>query len=79
MSVDWEKHSTPEASLARRGKPLENALVHLIAGEVRLLSSLAVEHTPEPENRSHSDVVGENTNRVRTQLSRICTIVIPLK
>ena len=78
MSVDWEKYSTPEESLARMGKPLENALVHLIAGEVRLLSSLAVKHTPKPENRSHSDVVGENTNRVRMELARICILVIPL-
>jgi len=77
MSVDWARYSTPQETRAR-GKPDENAVVQLVAGEVRMLQTQQVEHTPITENRSHSEVIGQKTARVRTQLSRICTVVIPL-
>ena len=79
MSVDWAKYSTPQEAQARSGKPEENAVVQLIAGEVRKLPAQRVQHAPIAENQSHSEVVGKKTERVRTELSRICTIVIHLE
>src|SRR3990172_5398170 len=78
MSVDWARYSTPQEARARRKRPEDNAVVQLVAGQVRSLPSQHVEHTPIAENRSHSEVIGEKTPRVRVELSRICTIVIPL-
>lgn len=79
MSVDWERYSTPQEARGRRKKPGDNAVVQLIAGRVRSLPSQHVEHTPIAENRSHSEVIGEKTPRVRIALARICILVIPLK
>lgn len=79
MSVDWGEYSNPEQARNRRKKPEDNAVVALIAGEVRGLRSQTVEHAPIPVNRSHSEVVGEKSERVRIELSRICEVVIPLE
>ena len=79
MSVDWAKYSTPQESRARRKKPEDNAVVQLVAGQVRNVPSQEVEHTPIAENQSHSEVVGKKSDRVRTELSRICEIVIPIE
>ena len=78
MSVDWARYSTPQEARARRKRPEDNAVVQLIAGQVRSLPSQHVEHTPIVENRSHSEVIGEKTPRVRMELARICILVIAL-
>jgi len=63
MSVDWERYSTAEESRGRAGEPSANGVVTLVAGEVRSISGLAVEHSPDEErsNRAHSDVLGIST------------------
>ena len=79
MSVDWERYSSPEESVGRMGNAENNALVKLIAGQVRSELGLQVNHRPLPENRSHSEVLGKNTEGMRVKLSRLCILVIPLK
>jgi hypothetical protein len=79
MSVDWAKYTTPEGTRARARKPLENAVVQFVAGQVRAVPEQHVEHSPVESNRSHSAVVGRKTEKVRMALSRICTLVIPLE
>jgi len=73
MSVDWAKYTTPEETRARARRPIENAVVQFVAGQVRAVPGQKVEHSPDPllGNRSHSDVIGEKTPKVRVHLSRI--------
>jgi hypothetical protein len=81
MSVDWAKYTTPEKTRARARKRTDNAVVQFVAGQVRAVQGQKVEHSPNQleGNRSHSDVIGEKTPEVRTLLSRIYTLVIPLE
>jgi hypothetical protein len=81
MSVDWEKYATPGETRARARKPHENAVVQFEVGKVRALPGQAVEHSPDQEtgNRAHSDVIGEKSAEVRTQLSRIYELIVPLE
>lgn len=50
MSVDWSKYSSPEDTRARARKPVDNAVLALITGDIRTQVRLDVYHSPEPEN-----------------------------
>ena len=80
MSTDWSKYSSPEETKHRAsGLPAEEfAVVALPVGAVRSLGQL-VEHDPLPENRAHTNVIGEKDAEVRLKLTRICEIVIPVE
>lgn len=79
MSTDWEKYSTPEQTRERARVPEKNAVISLVAGEVREVPGQKVEHTPDVErsNRAHTDVLGEKDEEVRLKLKRIAGIAIP--
>lgn len=72
MSTDWDNYSTPEETRSRGLPPVENlGVLRLIAGEVRQIDSLVVEHTPKDDNRAHTDVFGDKTDpEVRLKLAR---------
>jgi len=82
ISVDWSKYSSPEQTRLRAKKPPDNAVMALIAGEIRTQVKLPVLHKPDPENQSHSEVTlpenGEDLTEARIKPGRIATIVIPL-
>jgi hypothetical protein len=82
MSVDWDKYSTQEETKQRAKRPDENAVISLIVGAVRKIDDLDVKHTPEANNRAHSEVdlpnSREELNKVRLLLYRVAQIVIPL-
>lgn len=80
MSVDWDKYARPEDTRSRARNPKDNAVIHLIAGEVRQIPDQAVIHTPDAgnNNRAHTDVLGEKHPEARVKLSRIYKLVIPL-
>lgn len=61
MSTDWAKYSTPEQSLGR--EPTKNGIVELIAGPVRAIEGMSVEHSPDVarDNRAHVDIRGMST------------------
>lgn len=81
MSVDWAKYAIPADTCARAKKPSENAVVQFVASHVRSVPGQKVEHFPDPSgnNRAHAGVIGEKTAEVRTLLSRIYVVVIPLE
>ena len=79
MSVDWARYSTCQECRARAKVPSDNAVVQLRTGRVRAVPGQTVGHSPIEINRSHADVTGDKTNRIRIELSRICDIVIPLE
>lgn len=58
MSVDWEKYSTAEEARLRAKEPEKNGIVALIAGRVRAIDNLIVEHEPILSNRAHSGIHG---------------------
>jgi hypothetical protein len=63
MSVNWQKYSTPTQARLRAKNPAVNGIIALRnAGDVRRIvaeqSPLRVEHTPEPDDRSHTEVFG---------------------
>ncbi len=78
MSVDWNKYSTAEEARQRARSPQDNAVVKLVAGQVRQVLGQTVAHTPTEDNRAHSEVLGEKSVEVRTRLLEICEMVIPL-
>lgn len=80
MSTDWDKYASPhETQLRGTGlPPAEFAVVALPVGEVRNLEQ-SVEHDPLPDNRAHTNVVGEKDTEVRLKLARICQVVIAVK
>jgi hypothetical protein len=79
MSTDWAKYSTAQEARDRARDSGANAVAALEAGRVRALPGQVVEHVPIEDNRAHSSVTGEKTPRVRIELKRICSIVIPLE
>jgi hypothetical protein len=70
MSSDWERYSTAAETLKRAADPSKNGIIQLVAGSVRAIEGLTVEHTPILTNRAHSDVIGEKTTEVRLRLKR---------
>lgn len=81
MSTDWCRYSTAEESRSRGRVPTDNAVIKLIAGQVREIPEQSVEHSPDSSrnNRAHTDVWGEKTAEVRIQFLRIYSTVIPLQ
>lgn len=63
MSTDWAKYSTPEASRGRATEPDKNGIVELMAGPVRAIEGMIVEHSPDVtrDNRAHTDIRGMST------------------
>lgn len=79
MSTDWSRYSTPnETRLRARKTPTDNAVLAMVAGDVRQVPDQQVVHTPQPENRAHADVRGEKDEEARVLIGRIATVVLPL-
>jgi hypothetical protein len=82
MSVDWNKYASKEDAKRRARIPADNAVVSLIVGGIRKIDDLDVKHTPEPGNRSHSEVDlpadREQLTEVRFLLNRLAVPVVPL-
>ncbi len=84
MSVNWGKYSSIEETREQGRKPPENAVVQLLVGNVRSITPLRVDHSPDFEhsNRSHCDVAfpeqPEDITEVRRALLEIATIVAEL-
>lgn len=83
MSTDWDKYSTPQETQARakRSSPADNGVLKMSVGGVRDINGLSVEHTPEPFNRAHTDVLGDKKSnpKVRLMLQRLSEWVIKLE
>jgi len=78
MSTDWKEYSSPEQTRLRANKPCENGVLSLVTGNVREIRGLLVEHTPQPDDRAHTDVFGKKEPEVRVKLSRIYKWEIPV-
>jgi hypothetical protein len=80
MSTDWEKYSTPVATRNRARRPEDNGVISFNAGQVRAISGLTVNHSPDLEscNRAHTDIRGEKTPEVRLKLQRIFKLIISI-
>jgi len=66
MSTDWEKYSDPEQTRLRAtSQPNENGVLSMVTGEVRKIPGLLVEHSPQPDNRAHTDVTGKKDPQIR--------------
>ncbi len=81
MSTDWNKYSTPEETLKRARIPSKNAVIQMQVGDVRKIPGQQVQHTPLPDNRAHTDVLGEKDRdpEVRIKFRRIFNWAIPFK
>lgn len=83
MSVDWGKYSSPENTRDRASNnPHKNAVIRMLVLGIRQMPSLDVKHTPEPDNRSHSDVLGipsapEDRTEIRMILLGLSEVVLP--
>ena len=78
MSTDWDKYSTAVETRARGPNPPDEYwVVRMNVGEVRGVPGQTVEHSPLPENRAHTDVIGEKDEEARVKLRRLSVRVIP--
>ena len=80
MSTDWEKYSTPQEARDRARTPRDNAILKMVAGDVRRIPSQTVVHEPDPHNRAHTEVFGDKkaTPEVRVLFGRIFEYAIRL-
>src|SRR5947208_1595655 len=79
MSTDWDKYASAEDTLKNARDPKVNAVVSMNVGEVRSIPGQSVQHMPLPENRAHTDVIGDKggkNSEVRVKFTDICRIVI---
>jgi hypothetical protein len=77
LSVDWCRYSSPEETQGRTGQPEKYGVVRMVAGVVREIQGLTVEHDPLAENRAHSEIYGNKKDQeVRVLLTRACDWVI---
>jgi hypothetical protein len=58
VSVDWEKYSTAEQTRYRARNPSQFGVIALVAGKVRKIEGLSVQHEPIKSNRAHSGIHG---------------------
>lgn len=78
-SVDWERYSTPQEALNRRKDPKMNVILEVLASQIRDIEGLDVQHRPSPDNRAHSDIVGDlkaGDPKARVLLSRKASFAI---
>jgi hypothetical protein len=82
MSTDWDKYSTPEETQKRvqRSAPEDNGVLSFNVGGVREIKPLLVEHTPEPENRAHTEILGDKKkdSEIRLKLKRLAQWAIKI-
>lgn len=76
MSTDWSEHATPEECRRRAGEPGNHGVVGLSVGGVRACEGLSVDHTPQPDHYSHTDIGGipdggPDLVQVRSQLFKM--------
>jgi hypothetical protein len=79
MSVNWNRYATAEETRSQGSQgPEKYGVVKMLAGEVRRIQGLSVEHDPEwPNNRAHSEVYGNKRDQeVKVRLMRACYWVI---
>jgi hypothetical protein len=57
ISVDWSNYSTALETRERATNPATTGIVGFVAGNVRSIADLEVQHTPRPDNRAHSDII----------------------
>jgi hypothetical protein len=79
LSVNWEKHSTPEETAKRDKNPSKIAAVAVVqAGACRQLGQ-TVEHTPMDDgcgfNEAHADICGKKTGSIQRKLRDSSRIV----
>lgn len=59
MSTDWSRYSTPLDTASRGRKPhTEYRVAEFSVQMVREVPEQEVRHTPKPDNRAHTDIVG---------------------
>ena len=60
MSTDWEEYSTAHEARGRATHPVASGIVALVAGTVRAIEQMSVQHSPDEQrsNRAHTDVIG---------------------
>jgi hypothetical protein len=73
MSTNWSRYSNPVDTQKEGKVPNDNGVVQLIAGAVRQIDALIVDHDPKPYNQAHTNIIGEKDEQVQVLLSRIVT------
>lgn len=79
MSTCWERYSTAEEARQRAAHPEDNGVVRMLVRRVRGIPGVQVDHSPLPDNRSHTDVLGDKKDQeIRAKLLSACEWVIPI-
>ena len=82
MSTNWSKYA--DANLTKKqaallGKDPNNyGVIELSVGGVRGIPNQEVDHDPLPDNRAHTNVLGEKDEEARIKLNDLFDWVIPI-
>lgn len=75
MSTNWSRYAdantTKEQARLYGRDPNNYGVIEMNVGNIRGIENQEVIHNPRPENRAHTNVVGEKTERARTIFYRI--------
>ena len=74
MSTDWSKYSsarkTKENAIIYGKNPENYGVIKMNVGVVKAIKQQTVKHTPKPENRAHTDVIGPKDQEIRLRFNR---------
>ncbi len=82
MSTNWSEYA--DANLTKEQAALDNkdpnnyGVVELSVGGVRGIPNQEVDHDPIPDNRAHTNVLGEKDPEARLKLNELSNWVIPI-
>ena len=78
ISTNWQKYSTPQATLCQGKNPPDNGILSMNVGRIRNCHILSVIHAPDipMRNRAHTNVFGQKNTEVRLHLRRISNVLI---
>ena len=83
MSTNWSNYAdallTKEhAALLHNKDPNNYGVVELSVGGVRDIPNQEVDHDPLPDNRAHTNVLGEKDEEARLKLNELSNWAIPI-
>jgi len=76
MSTDWSRYARPDDTRRRARDPSRNGVIEMGVEAVRRVPGQSVEHRPLPDNRAHTDVLGDKDEEARVKFRRIARWVL---
>ena len=76
LSTNWKKYCTAQEALSKAREPDRNGVAKMNASAVRRVPRV-VRHAPSNSDRSHTNIIGDDSTTVRLNLLKIAQREIP--